>query len=172
VKISTPRLTLRDWRAEDREAFAAMHADPEVMDDLGGVFDRQRSDEKFDRYVAAFARQGFTRWAIHCGNEGFIGYAGIMAHGAGHALGEHCDIGWRLVRAAWGHGYATEAARAALDDGFARAGLAEVLAYTAPGNGRSQAVIGRLGLVRDAARDFTIADTGWRGLVWFARRSG
>ena len=90
----------------------------------------------------------------------------------GHPLGPHYEIGWRLVRRAWGHGYATEAARAALDDTFTRVGLAEVIAYTAPDNSRSQGVMDRLQLRRDASRDFT-ADTdtikGWRGLVWVAR---
>jgi RimJ/RimL family protein N-acetyltransferase len=86
-------------------------------------------------------------------------------------LGEHFEIGWRLVRSAWGNGYATEASKAALADCFSRAGLQEVLSYTSPDNLRSQAVMARLGLERDPARDFT-ASYGkgeWRGLVWFAR---
>jgi RimJ/RimL family protein N-acetyltransferase len=77
-----------------------------------------------------------------------------------------------LVRHAWGHGYATEAARAALSDAFTRVGLTEVLAYTALDNLRSQAVMDRLQLRRDPSRDFTADyDTvkGWRGLVWVAR---
>lgn len=88
-----------------------------------------------------------------------------------HPLGPHVEIGWRLVRWAWGNGYATEAAAATLKDAFDRAGLVEVLAYTAPDNVRSQAVMARLRLRRDPARDFT-ADynglRGWRGLVWVA----
>lgn len=93
---------------------------------------------------------------------------------AGHPLGEHHEIGWRLVRHAWGHDYATEAARAALEDVFQRIRLAEVLSYTTAENARSQAVMRKLNLERDASRDF-IAQTDpigeWRGLVWVARPS-
>jgi RimJ/RimL family protein N-acetyltransferase len=102
----------------------------------------------------------------------FLGYAGIMMSAwPNHPLGPHADIGWRLVRSAWGHGYATEAAFAALDDGFKRAGLQEVLAYTDPDNQRSRAVIARLGLQRDASRDFDFVYQGrqWHGIVWLAR---
>ena len=74
------------------------------------------------------------------------------------------------MRSAWGHGYATEAARAALHDAFTRCGLTDVLAYTAPDNLRSQAVMARLGLRRDASRDFSepVGERMWRGLVWVA----
>ena len=104
----------------------------------------------------------------------FLGYAGVTPGSGQHPLGPHVEIGWRFVREAWGHGYATEAARAALADAFGRAGLAEILSYTAPDNLRSQAVMGRLGLARDPSRDFTAQyDTApaWRGLVWVARPS-
>ena len=88
-----------------------------------------------------------------------------------HPLGPHVSIGWRLTRSAWGYGYATEAASAALRDGFARCGLTEVLAYTAPENRRSQAVMARLGLVRDPSRDFSWEEGArtWHGLVWVAQ---
>jgi RimJ/RimL family protein N-acetyltransferase len=87
-----------------------------------------------------------------------------------HPLGPHFEIGWRLMRNAWGHGYATEAARAALDDAFGRVRLREVVAYTAADNLRSQAVMDRLRLQRVPSRDFTL-DYGrgaWSGLVWVA----
>src|SRR5262249_54853290 len=97
---------------------------------------------------------------------------GVMPSPEGHRLGPHFEIGWRLVRNAWGHGYATEAARVALRDAFSRAGLTEILAYTAAGNVRSQGVMERLGLERDSSRDFTAHYDGlgpWHGLVWVAR---
>lgn len=168
MKISTPRLTLRNWCEEDRAAFAALHADPEVMYDLGGSFDRTHSDAKFDRYVTAFDQHGFCRWAILDANGRFIGYTGIMPHGADHPLGVHVDIGWRLARPAWGRGYATEAAKAALDDGFRRLAFREVLAYTSSNNLRSQSVMTRAGMVREPRRDFALPETSWCGLVWAA----
>ena len=170
--IETPRMRLRCWRDTDRDAFAALNADPEVTADLGGPLDRARSDAKFERYVAAFDRHGFCRWALERTDGQFLGYAGVMPASARHPLGPHMEIGWRLMRSAWGQGYATEAARAALRDAFTRAGLREVFAYTAPDNVRSQAVIERLRLERDPTRDFTAHYDGvgeWRGLVWIAR---
>jgi RimJ/RimL family protein N-acetyltransferase len=171
--IETTRLRLRVWRTTDRDAFAALNSDAEVMADEGGPIDRASSDAKLDRYAMAFERYGFGRWVVEDHAGAFLGYAGVMPSPSEHPLGEHFEIGWRLIRMAWGYGYATEAARAALDDAVGRAGLAEVLAYTAADNLRSQAVMERLHLRRDPARDFT-ADyahqKGWRGLVWVARR--
>ena len=170
--IDTPRTRLRCWREADREAFAAMNAHPEVMRDLGGPISRALSDAKLDRYAAAFNRYGFCRWAIERRDGDFLGYAGVMPAHESHPLGRHFEIGWRLVRSVWGLGYATEAASAALHDVFARAGLSEVVAYTAPDNVRSQRVMDRLRLRRDAQRDFTADNEGvgaWRGLVWVAR---
>jgi len=171
--IETPRLRLRPWQECDRPAFAALHADLEVMRDAGGPLDRPQSDAKLDRYVAAFERCGFTRWAIESRDRGFLGYVGIMPSRPDHPIGEHVDIGWRLVRSAWGQGYATEAAKAALQDAFTRCGLAEVIAFTTADNRRSQAVMARLGLRRDLARDFRdhYGSREWHLLVWVASTS-
>ncbi len=171
--IAAPHVRLRSWEDTDRDAFAAMHADPTVMLDYGGPITRKESDEKFDRYVTAYRQDGFCRWAVESREGVFLGYTGIMPSRAAHPIGPHIEIGWRLVHPAWGYGYATEAARVALDDAFGRLGLSEVIAYTAPDNLRSQAVMTRLGLERDPSRDFTADYDGvgaWRGLVWVARR--
>ena len=167
--IETPRLRLRPWSDADRDAFAALHADPEVMRDLGGPIDRAASVAKLHRYRAAYRRLGFCRWAVESRAGEVLGYAGLMPSPSDHPLGPHVEIGWRFVRRAWGHGFAMEAARAALADAFRQQGLTEVLAYTAPDNIRSQAVMSRAGLRRDPSRDFTASydDVGaWRGLVW------
>ncbi len=163
---------MRPWRAEDGDAFAAMNAHPEVMHDYGGPISRADSDAKLERYAAAFREHGFGRWLIETPSGEFLGYCGVMPAYPGHPLGEHFEIGWRLVRHAWGRGYATTTARFALEDVFERVGLAEVLAYTAPDNLRSQAVMGRLELLRDPTRDFLAESEPvgqWRGLVWVAR---
>src|SRR5262245_14721032 len=128
--LETPRLRLRCWRESDRDAFAALHADPDVMLDYGKLLDRTESGMKFDRYAAAFERHGVCRWAVESRDGEFLGYTGIMRLPPEHPLGPHMEIGWRLVRRAWGHGYATEAAQASLADAFSRIGLNEVLAFT------------------------------------------
>ena len=169
--IQTARLRLRRSQDADRNAFAEMNADPEVMHDLGGPISREASDAKLYRYAASFDRHDLGRWVIEDRAGDLLGYAGIMPSPADHPLGPHLEIGWRLIRKAWGHGYATEAAQAALKDGFTRLGLNEVLAYTAPENVRSQAVMSRLNLRRDPLRDFRGHYEGvgsWNGLVWAA----
>ena len=172
IELKTTRLRLRKWLVSDRDAFTEMNAHPEVMNDFGRPLTRAESDAKFNRYVGAFENHNFGRWLIETYNGDYLGYCGVMPSNKGHPLGGHHEIGWRLVRHAWGHGYATEAARAALEDIFQRIGLAEVLAYTTEENTRSQAVMRKLRLERDMSRDFFSQDLigyEWPGLVWVAR---
>jgi len=168
--LRTPRLLLSRWDERHREAFASMHADPEVMADLGGPIDQPDSYLKFERYCAAQREHGISRWAVEDLNGAFVGYAGVMPRlSEDHPLGLHFEVGWRLVRAAWGHGYATESAKAALHHAIRDVGLIEIMSYTSPDNRRSQAVMARLNLVRDPSRDFTLrTSTGqqWQGWVW------
>lgn len=168
--LRTSRLTLRPWREADRPAFAALNADPEVATDLGGPLSRAASDAKLDRYRETFERHGFSRLVIEDSQQAFVGYAGVMPSQPDHPLGPHLEIGWRLARPAWGKGYATEAARAVLEDVFARMGNVEVLAYTTAENVRSQAVMTRIGMRRDPLLDFDVVhgETPWHGLVWVA----
>ena len=169
--ILTDRLRLRGWRDSDRDAFAALNADTEVSRDLGGPLGRAESDTKLDRYMAAFEQVGFCRWLVEDLNAQFLGYAGVMPSRSGHPLGRHFDIGWRLVRPAWGRGYATEAAKASLRDAFERVQLKEVLAYTSADNVRSQAVIRRLNMQRAASLDYSEPVGKGTWLVWIARPS-
>jgi RimJ/RimL family protein N-acetyltransferase len=168
--IETPRLRLHRWHDRHREAFAAMHADLEVMTDYGGPVSRSESAEKFERYLAAERDHRVSRWAVESPDGAFLGYAGVMPrHAKDHPLGAHYEVGWRFTRAAWGHGYATESARAALRHAVDQIGLREILSYTSPDNERSQAVMARLNLARDPARDFvTPRSSGepWQGMVW------
>jgi RimJ/RimL family protein N-acetyltransferase len=168
--IRTKRLKLWPWRDEHRVAFAEMHADPEVMRDQGGPIDTNQSNAKLDRYRAAYREHGVARWAVEDVDGAFLGYAGVMPRLLpDHPLGSHFEIGWRFARSAWGQGYATESAKAALEDAFRRVGLKEILSYTSADNLRSQAVMARLNLRREPSRDFAIETARgglWRGLVW------
>ena len=120
--------------------------------------------------IATFDHHGICRWALEDAAGKFLGYAGIMPSRPNHPLGNHFEIGWRLMRPARGKGYATEAARAALRDGFERLALEQVLAYTSADNLRSQAVVARLKMQRAQALDYSepLGDGHWRGLVWIA----
>jgi RimJ/RimL family protein N-acetyltransferase len=172
--IKTPRLLLCRWDDRHREAFAAMHADPDVMADFGTAIDQSESYRKFERYRAAQCEHGVFRWAIEKSNGAFVGYAGVMPRLSNeHPLGVHFEVGWRLVREAWGFGYATESAKAALHHAIRDVGLGEIISYTSPDNRRSQAVMARLNLLRDPSRDFTLQiPTGrqWKGMVWVVPR--
>ena len=173
--IKTERLNLVPWHECHRSVFAAMHADPAVMLDLGGPISRRESDAKFDRYDAAYAGHSFSRWAVENRDGAFFGYAGVMpCVSPGHPLGPHCEVGWRFTRAAWGNGFASESARAALDDIFRRTELVEILSYTDAANMRSQAVMARLNLRRETSRDFIVEYErvgAWQGMVWVAERT-
>lgn len=171
IMIETNRLRLRMWQETDRDAFAKLNEDSIVMADLGGPFNRELSDAKFDRYRDAFQLNGYGRCLVETLSGYFVGYCGVMLVDGEHPLGRHNEIGWRLHREAWGKGYATEAAAAVLRDAFLRVKLGEVLAYTATDNLRSQAVMQRLSLRRDDSKDFEIFHNSlgtWRGLVWTA----
>ena len=176
-ELETDRLILRRWRARDREPYEALTSDPEVMVWLGGVLDKHQSAEHIDRMDGHFDRHGFGRWAIERKADGaFLGYAGINTIWPGLPV-TGLEMGWRLARHAWGNGYASEAARAALADGLGRCALAEVLAFTADTNLRSQAVMPRAGFLRDETRDFDHPDLEVghplrRHLVWSAGRGG
>ena len=152
--IETERLVLRSWRAEDRAPFAAISADPRVMATLGPVMDRAASDTLLDRVEAAEAAHGYTFWALErkC-DETLIGWCGVIRGDAGPVAGQ-AEIGWRLAHAAWGHGYASEAARATLDWLFTNRADESAWAMTHFGNRRSRAVMERLGMTYRPDLDF------------------
>ncbi|HEU4911870.1 MAG TPA: GNAT family N-acetyltransferase [Actinomycetes bacterium] len=147
-EVRTDRILMRRWRDADREPFAAMNADPQVMRHFPAPLDRAASDTFLDRIEARFEEQGYGLWALEVvDGPGFVGFTGLnpMPDGVPGAGG--VEVGWRLARSAWGNGYATEAARAALDVARA-AGLTEVWSMTAVTNLPSQAVMRRIGLRR------------------------
>lgn len=154
TSLRTERLTLRRWRDRDLEPWAAMNADPQVREHLGDLLTREQSDASVARFEADFDRRGFGWWAVEVRSTGaFIGFTGLDEVDDGMPF-TGVEIGWRLARAAWGQGYATEAARAVLAHGFGTLGLPEILAVTTAANFRSQAVMRRIGMTRDPADDF------------------
>ena len=153
-ELSTKRLRMRRWRDGDREPFAALNADPEVMRYFPATQDRAASDAFVDRIERRFDEQGFGLWALEVRATGeFIGFAGLnaMPDNVPGAGGQ--EVGWRLARSAWHRGYATEAGAAALGVGFDGVGLEQIWSMTAVTNTPSQAVMKRLGMSRCAYFD-------------------
>jgi RimJ/RimL family protein N-acetyltransferase len=148
VVLTTARLVLRTYRRDDLPLFAALNADAEVMRYLGGVpLSRRESDEIAEWAQALYAREGIGLLAVERREDGaFVGMCGL------HHLDWYPDdveVAWRLDRAHWGHGYATEAAAAWLDVAFGSLRLRRVISVTDVPNARSRAVMSRLGMVLD-----------------------
>ena len=187
---------MRRWREDDREPFAAMNADPEVMRYFPAPLDRAASDALVDRIEDLFGWQGFGLWALEvagpepdhaepsspessspepagpepagpepAGPEpasagGFIGFTGLNPMPPGVPGAGGLEVGWRLARHAWHHGYATEAATAAAGVAFEGAGLAEIWSMTAAANVPSQAVMRRLGMTLHTRFDHPAIEAG------------
>ncbi|MDG6109710.1 GNAT family N-acetyltransferase [Dactylosporangium aurantiacum] len=184
--LRTDRLVLRRWQDEDRAPFAALNADPDVMRFFPRPLSRAESYLMIDRIEAAFDEHGYGLWAVEVvqpdgkdltgpdetaglgrdeagltrpDGTGFIGFVGLVWQRFPAHFTPALEIGWRLPRHAWGHGYATEAATAARDFAFrpaadGGAGMDEIVSITTRTNEPSQAVMRRIGMTRDPADDF------------------
>ena len=143
--LQTKRLTMRQWRDADREPFAAMNADSAVMRYFPAALDRSQSDALVDRLASSIDRNGWGFWAVEISGTGkFIGFVGLNVPSVQFPFSPCTEIGWRLARAAWGHGYATEAGVAALSFGFKELQLEKIVSFTAAINAASIAVMRRL----------------------------
>jgi RimJ/RimL family protein N-acetyltransferase len=153
--LRTERLLLRPWVDEDKEAFAAMNADPAVMQHFPSVLTREESDATVTRILRHFDERGYGMWAVEVvGQASFIGFLGLASPRFEAPFTPCVEVGWRLARAHWDKGYATEGARAAVKAGFEHYGLVQIVSMTVPGNVRSRHVMEKLGMTRDPADDF------------------
>jgi RimJ/RimL family protein N-acetyltransferase len=157
---------LRRWLDRDRAPFAEMNADPEVMRYFPRSLSGPESDAMVDRLEARFDENDFGLWAVERRKDrAFLGFTGLATTASLGFVGPaeallgpppipEAEIGWRFARFAWGQGYATEAARAALEFGFETAGLREIMSITSALNIASMRVMERIGLQRDPSDDF------------------
>ena len=160
AEITTDRLILRGWREADLAPWAAMNADPEVRRYVGPLLTLEQAAAWALNYQDDLDRYGFGFWAVEIRTSGeFIGFTGLNTVDEEMPF-SGVEIGWRLARPAWGHGYATEAGLAALRYGFDAVGLPDVVAVTMARNVRSQAVMRRIGMTTDPAEDFDDPDVG------------
>jgi 3-dehydroquinate dehydratase/shikimate dehydrogenase len=155
MQIKTERLILRPWLKEDWEAFAALNADPRVMEWFLKLLSREESDQLANRISTDIEQRGWGLWAVSLiETDAFIGYIGLDPVHIQASFTPAVEIGWRLKLDHWGKGYATEGALASLDFGFNQLGLQEIVAYTTRQNMRSKAVMERIGMQRDPQGDF------------------
>jgi ribosomal-protein-alanine N-acetyltransferase len=155
AELLTDRLMLRRWRPEDRAPFAAMNADPVVMEHFPAPLHRAASDALVDRIERSFDEHGYGLWALERRADGaFLGFTGLLDVGFDARFAPALEVGWRLAADAWGQGYATEAGRASLTHAFDVVGVDEVVSFTATVNVPSQRVMQRLAMTHDPADDF------------------
>lgn len=155
AELHTTRLRLRAWRPEDFEAFAALNADPRVMEHFPQLLSREQSDLLADRIVSDLRSRGWGLWAVEvAARRSFAGFVGLSRPGFQAHFTPTVEVGWRLSHEYWGCGYATEAAWTALGFGFESLGLSEIVSFTNVDNLRSRRVMERLGMTCAPEDDF------------------
>jgi RimJ/RimL family protein N-acetyltransferase len=153
--LRTARLLLRQWRDDDIAAFAELSADPAIMRYLVPFADRAAMDAWVTAARMHWQDHGFGPWVVELPGEApFIGVVGLSNLRFALPFAPAIEAAWRLATHYWGQGYAYEAARAAIDDGFGRLGLEEIVAFTVSANLASRRVMEKLGMTRDPAEDF------------------
>ena len=153
--LETERLLLRRWQDSDREPFAAMNADPRVMEFLPGMLTREESDRLIDDIESHFDNRGFGLFATELKSDrtliGFIGLhvASFQAH-----FTPCVEIGWRIAAPYWGKGLATEGSRDVIRFAFEWLRLESLVSFTVPENVASRRLMEKLGMTHDPAEDF------------------
>lgn len=155
AELRTKRLVLRDWRPSDLDAFAALNADPVVMEHFAHTLTREQSDKMAEVIQLELAVEGWGLWAAEVpGVADFIGFIGLHRATFEAPFNPSVEIGWRLAHSSWGRGYASEGATEVLRFAFEEAGLDELVSFTYEGNLRSRRVMEKIGLTHDPTADF------------------
>jgi RimJ/RimL family protein N-acetyltransferase len=155
TELTTSRLRLRHWLESDAEPWAAMNADPVVMEHFPAPLSRDQADAMRERVAARLDDQDWGLWAVEeRASTAFIGFVGLIQVDFDAAFTPAVEIGWRLARQFWGHGYASEAARTVLAHAFGVLGLPEVVSFTTTTNTPSERVMRRIGMTPHPAGPF------------------
>ena len=149
-QIRTRRLLLRQWKKEDRQYFAAMNNDSDVMHYFPRKYTREESDSFIDDNINRITIEGWGCWAVEIIDTGeFIGFVGLSKPADYHPCAGEIDIGWRLSKQFWGNGYATEATKAVLPIAFNSIGLDQIVSFTSECNFPSISIMRKIGMVKD-----------------------
>jgi RimJ/RimL family protein N-acetyltransferase len=155
MQLFTQRLILRSWRDSDRQPFAEMSEDADVMEHLRPLATRDACNAWIDFQINHQSSHGFCLWALESRASGiFMGAVGLLHVSFAAHFTPAVEVGWRLARPFWGQGFAVEAARAALQFGFEEIFLTAVVAHASVRNGRSRRVMAKLGMSHDCTEDF------------------
>ena len=148
-----PSVKLRSWREEDFVPFAAMNADPEVMQYFPRLLTEEESRATFERFRDGIAQRGWGLWAVEVEGQ-FAGFTGLSEPKFTAHFTPCIEIGWRLHRAYWGRSIAYAAAQQAIHDAFHQLRLNQLVSFTAVLNHRSRRLMERLGFTHDPCDDF------------------
>ena len=155
TSLRTARLILRRWKQPDIKPFAAMNSDPEVMEFFPSVLSLEQSVDMVKSIEDRFDKEGYGLWAVEIEDTGeFVGFVGLSQPKFDTHFTPCVEVGWRIARRHWGKGYAPEAAKEALRDGFERLDLSEIVSFTAALNNKSIRVMEKIGMRRNAEDDF------------------
>lgn len=153
--IETARLIFRTWKNEDAKAYYQINQDPKVFELLQGPLTMEQVNDFIPAVNNHQDKYGYTLWAVELRETGeLMGFIGLNYTNWESHFTPAVEVGWRLGSEYWGKGYATEGAKAALDYGFKKCGLKEIVSFTVPANVRSIRVMERIGLKRDVKSDF------------------
>jgi RimJ/RimL family protein N-acetyltransferase len=161
ILIETPRLILRQWKASDYDPYIQLNKDSDVMEFFPSVSSKDESLAQVDRFIAHIDQHGFGFFAVERKDSGqFVGFTGL-SHPRFEASFTPCvEIGWRLSKANWGQGFATEAAKACLEFGFGSIGLDEIYAFTSVHNKRSEQVMLKAGMLKQGEFEHPLIEDG------------
>lgn len=161
IFIETPRLILRQWREADHEPFTQMNMDPDVMEFFPSVSNKETTLAQIERIYERIDQHGYGLFAVERKDNGqFIGFTGLSVPGFESYFTPCVEIGWRLNKANWNNGFATEAAKACLQFGFNTLKLKEIYSFTSVNNVRSENVMKKIGMTREGYFEHPLVEDG------------
>jgi RimJ/RimL family protein N-acetyltransferase len=161
IFIETPRLILRQWTETDYQPYIELNQDKDIMEFFPNVSTAVETLAQIDRFMTRIEQNGYGFFAVERKDNGqFIGFTGLSQPGFESHFTPCVEIGWRLSKANWNQGFATEAASACLEYGFNKLGLDEIYSFTSVRNKRSERVMIKIGMKKEGVFDHPSIEEG------------